>query len=262
MNRRFLCLSDIAGSEKEFYLKCRAGTDSVPASALSPARPFEPAAVGGERTWIRPCWVDSVLLFVYLGVILFLCYLTAHADSLWHDQTARSMFADKRARSVGDLVTIVVQEDTSATKDNSTKTSRKTDVDASVSTFLYPATVSKMLTRNGQMPAMKFDSANSFDGSGAINNSEKLVGRIAVRVVDVLPNRDLVLEGTRETAFSGEEQTMILRGVVRPDDIAANNTVFSYNLADVSIKFVSKGTISDNQRKGWAMKVWEKLSPF
>jgi flagellar L-ring protein precursor FlgH len=83
-----------------------------------------------------------------------------------------------------------------------------------------------------------------------------------VRVIDVLPNRNLVIEGTRETAFSGEQQTAILRGTVRPEDIAANNTIFSYNVADATIKFVSKGTISDNQRKGWFTKIWEKLTPF
>ena len=60
----------------------------------------------------------------------------------------------------------------------------------------------------------------------------------------------------------GETQDAILRGVVRAEDIAANNTVFSYNIADATIKYVSKGTVTDNQRKGWFTKVWEKVTPF
>jgi flagellar L-ring protein precursor FlgH len=78
----------------------------------------------------------------------------------------------------------------------------------------------------------------------------------------VLPNKNLVIEGRRTTSFSGETQEAVLRGVVRAEDIAANNTVFSYNIADATIKYVSTGTITDNQRKGWFTRVWEKLTPF
>ncbi|HMJ88584.1 MAG TPA: flagellar basal body L-ring protein FlgH [Candidatus Acidoferrum sp.] len=185
------------------------------------------------------------------------------ADSLWKDDVARPLVADKRAVAVGDILTIAVQESTTTAKDNNTKTSKQSGVDASISSFLYPQSANTgWLTKGGKLPAMKFDAKSDFNGGGAINNSEKIVARIAVRVVDVLPNRNLIIEGSRETAFSGEQQTAILRGTVRPEDIAGNNTVFSYNIADATIKFVSKGTISDNQRKGWFTKIWDKVSPF
>ncbi|MDB6035616.1 MAG: flgH, partial [Verrucomicrobiales bacterium] len=169
---------------------------------------------------------------------------------------------DKRAVAVGDILSIVVQENNSASKDNQTKTSKQTAVDASISSFLYSPAASGLLSKKGQLPALKFDAKNSFDGGGSINNSEKIIARISVQVVDVLPNRNLVLEGKRQTSFSGESQDVILRGVVRPEDIAANNTVFSYNMADASIKFVSKGTVTDSQRKGWFTRIWDKLTPF
>jgi len=187
----------------------------------------------------------------------------SHADSLWKDDIARPLVADKRAVSVGDIVTIIVQETTTTAKDNNTKTSKSSGVDASISSFLYPgAAGASWLSKNGKLPAMNFASKSDFTGGGAINNSEKIVARIAVRVIDVLPNRNLVIEGSRETAFAGEQQTAILRGTVRQEDIAGNNTVFSYNIADATIKFVSKGALSDNQRKGWFTKVWDKISPF
>ena len=78
----------------------------------------------------------------------------------------------------------------------------------------------------------------------------------------VLPNGNLLVEGTRESAFSGEQQTIVLRGAVRKDDVMSNNTVYSYNVADATIKFISKGTITDSQRKGWFHRLWDKLSPF
>ena len=83
-----------------------------------------------------------------------------------------------------------------------------------------------------------------------------------VKVVDVLPNQQLVIEGTRQTSFAGESQDIVLRGTVRTDDIAANNTVFSYNVADAKITFVNKGAVTDSQRKGWFTKIWEVLTPF
>jgi flagellar L-ring protein FlgH len=184
------------------------------------------------------------------------------ADSLWQDSTSRSMAADKRAAALGDILSIVIQETSTASKDNSTKTSKKTALDAKVDTFFYSPGASTVLTKKGQMPALKFSSSHDFDGGGTINNSEKIVARIAVRVIDVLPNQNLVIEGKRQTSFGGETQDIILRGVVRPADITANNTVFSYNVADATIKFSGKGAVSETQRKGWFTRVWEKVTPF
>jgi flagellar L-ring protein precursor FlgH len=186
----------------------------------------------------------------------------SRADSLWPEDQVKPMFADKKAAAVGDLLTIIVQENNSASKDNNTKTSKQASLDASISTFLFSPAASGLLTQGGKLPAIKANSKTDFNGGGTIKNTEKIIAQIAVRVVDVLPNRNLVVEGTRDSAFAGEQQTIVLRGVVRPDDISANNTTFSYNVADATIKFVSKGSISDTQRKGWAMKIWDKLSPF
>ena len=204
------------------------------------------------------------LMRLAAGVVLFASLPATQAGpgSLWKDDTARSMFSDKRARAVGDIITIVVQENNTTSKENSTQTSKSSSVNASIDTFLYSPTASGLLTHNGQMPAMKFGGSQNFDGGGKINNSEKMTARIAVKVVDVLPNNTMIVEGRRETVVSGEKQEAILRGIVRVEDVSANNTVFSYNLADSTIKFVGKGTISDNQRKGWLFKIWEKVTPF
>ncbi|MEN9573750.1 MAG: Flagellar L-ring protein precursor [Verrucomicrobiota bacterium] len=172
------------------------------------------------------------------------------------------MLADKKALAVGDILTIVVAENTSNSKSTSTKTAKSSAVDASISSFLYSPAASGLLTKGGALPAMKMEGKNSFDGGGQIANSETITTRVAVRVVDVLPNRNLVIEGTRHTSSSGEHQDIILRGTVRADDVQANNTVFSYNIADATIKIVGKGAVSDAQKKGWFTKVWDKVSPF
>lgn len=188
--------------------------------------------------------------------------LPLHAQSLWKDETSHSMFADKRARAVGDILTILVQENTSSSKENGTKTSKSTGLDAAINTFLYSPAASGFMTQGGQLPAIKMASKNTFDGGGQIQNSERMTARIAVKVVDVLPNGSLVVEGRRQTKISGETTDAILRGVVRQEDISANNTVFSYNVADAAIQYLSKGPVSDSQRKGWFTWIWDKVTPF
>jgi flagellar L-ring protein precursor FlgH len=198
-----------------------------------------------------------------LGSLIFLgASLEIHAQSLWKEGKSVSIVADKRAHAVGDLITILVQENNTATKANSTQTSKQTGLDAKVETFFYSPTASGLLTQGGQMPALKASSKTEFEGGGRISNSEKITARIAARVLDVLPNSTLVIEGRRAISFGGETQEAVIRGVVRVEDIAANNTIYSYHVADVNIKYSGKGPVSDSQRKGWFTKIWDKLTPF
>ena len=118
---------------------------------------------------------------------------SAHADSLWRDDASRSMAADRKAVAVGDMLTIIVQESSTATKDNSTTTSKKSSTDNAITTFLYSPAGSGFMTHNGQMPALKFNAQSDFNGGGSIENKEQIVAKIAVRVVDVLPNQNLVV---------------------------------------------------------------------
>ena len=184
------------------------------------------------------------------------------AQSLWKEDSSHSMFADKRARAVGDILTILVEESNDSTKANNTKTAKTASVDAAINSFLYSPAASGLLTKSGKLPAMNFSTKNAFDGGGSINNSEKITTRLAVRVVDTLPNGNLIIEGKRQTVLAGETTDAILRGTVRSEDVTANNTIFSYNIADARIQFHSKGSLSDSQRKGWFLRVWDKLTPF
>lgn len=183
---------------------------------------------------------------------------SARAQSLWHDESARPIYADKHASGVGDILTVVVQEVTTATKNNETKTEKNSSLTAAITSFLYPG----FLTYKKAMPAVQYNSDLKHDGSGAINNSEAIVAHVAVKVIEVLPNRNLLVEGRRETSFAKEHQTIVLHGVVRPEDIQPDNTVLSYNVADATISITGAGTVSDTTRKGWFTQIWDKLNPF
>lgn len=207
----------------------------------------------------QPSLASKILVGTALLVLL---QAGGHADSLWHDDISRPMFADKRGINVGDIITIMVQEASSANKNNATTTERQSSLSAAITSFLYSPASSGLLTKGGTLPALAYNSDHKHAGTGVINDSESIVAEIAVRIIDVLPNGNLVVEGKRETSFSGERQTIILRGVVRSDDVASNNTVLSYNVADATIQIIGKGTVSDSQNKGWFNRLWDKINPF
>lgn len=195
--------------------------------------------------------------------------------SLWKDGITdeRGMFADKRAKRVGDIVTIIVQE--SASVSNTLRT--KTDKDAKssvtgiasnlVNQFLGNVNkdVREALPKNATVPLpppLPTNGSNNFTGGGEIRNSQTITTRCAVQIIDTLPNGNLVVEGLREVAFTKERQFVSLRGIIRSYDIMPDNTVASSNIADARIEIVSEGTLTEAQRKGWLLRLNDKLNPF
>ena len=102
----------------------------------------------------------------------------------------------------------------------------------------------------------------TFTGGGQIQNNQTITTSAAVTVVDVLPNGNLVIEGLREVSFSKERQFVSLHGIIRPYDILPDNTVASVNIADARIQIVSEGTLTDSQKKGWLLKLNDKVNPY
>ena len=195
---------------------------------------------------------------IALLMLPFCFQIAMRAQSLWNDDLGRSMYADKRAGSVGDILTIVVSEISSANKNNATTTEKNSSWTAAIASFLYPGFVQY----KGSTPAVQYNSDLKHNGTGAINNSETIVAQVAVKVMDVLPNRNLVVEGRRETSFAGEHQTIVLHGIVRPEDISPTNTISSCNIADASIQIVGKGAVTDSTSKGWFTRILDKVNPF
>lgn len=228
---------------------------SAPAGPPAPRGPFDSRILNWQHLRLaRPVTLVSLALL--------LLPMTALPQSLWHANFSRSMYADKRASGIGDIITILIEEDTTANKNNETKTEKQSSLSAAIASFLYPQSAGGFLSYKGQMPAMAYNSDHKHDGTGSISDSEQVVAKIAVRIVDVLPNGNFVVEGKRETSFSGEHQTILLHGIVRAADIQADNTVYSYNVADASIQIIGRGTVTESQRKGWFDRIWDIISPF
>ena len=154
-----------------------------------------------------------------------------------------------------------------AKRDAKTETSRASAADANISSFLFGTAAggagsSGAMKSHGIYPAMKFANTTTHAGTGKVDNSDSITARFSVRVVDVLPNGNLIVEGTRQSSYAGETQTVMLRGAVRRFDIEQDNTIYSYLLSDLNIRYLSNGVISKAKDKGWFMNFWDTISPF
>jgi flagellar L-ring protein precursor FlgH len=200
-------------------------------------------------------------LFPAAGLLAMTCLATGavRAESLWPvTGSERSMFADRKASSTGDILTIVIAESAVAQSTQSKTSERDSSVDDAIAKFVYTG----LGTHKGELPSLSLAGKASYSGGGAVNNSQSLTARAAVLVSDVLPNGNLVIEGVRIVTFSGETQYVVLHGVVRRDDIARDNTIVSTNIADAHVEFYAEGQLTDAQKRGWLTKVYEKLRPL
>ena len=198
-------------------------------------------------------------------LVLFGTASGARAASLWPSSSAgphSSMYADHKAERTGDILTIVVNETAVAQSTVSKTANRASTVNDAITQFIYPPAVSGLGTHAGQLPSLQTAGKASYSGGGAINNSQTVTATAAVMVTDVLPNGNLVIEGRRVVTFSGETQYIVLRGVVRPMDIASDDTIASANIADARLEFSSEGQLTDAEKRGWFSKLYEWLRPF
>ncbi|HEY1110282.1 MAG TPA: flagellar basal body L-ring protein FlgH [Opitutaceae bacterium] len=199
-------------------------------------------------------------LFAFVAAAALVAGPALSAESLWPASGAgsRSMFSDRKAAAKGDILTIVVAESAVAQTSQKKNSSRESATADALTQFIYP----NLGKHNGALPGIGATGKSSYSGGGDVNNSQSISSRAAVLVTDVLPNGNLVIEGVRVVTFSGETQYVVLRGLVRSDDIARDNSVVSSNIADARVEFHTEGSLTDAQKRGWLSKIYEKLRPL
>lgn len=185
--------------------------------------------------------------------------------SLWTANGHRGLFQDLRASKVGDLVTVNIVETSKANKKADTKSSRQSSIDAGITNMMGYET---KLKKFGIKPAFSntnmfnADMQNSFNGSGETSRDESMTASITARVIDVMPDGNLLIRGTREVRVNNETQFITLSGLIRPSDISPDNTVLSSYIADAKIAYTGRGPVSDKQRPGWLMRAVDFIWPF
>jgi flagellar L-ring protein FlgH len=185
-------------------------------------------------------------------------------NSLWQDASA-DLFRDPRAARVGDLVTVKIVIKDKAKLDNNTKRSRKSDanLDASFAYDISAAGTQQHLLAKGSgsfTPAVKANT--STDGKAEIDRSETINLLVAAVVTDVMPNGNLVIGGTQEVRVNFEMRLLSVAGIVRPRDIATDNTVSYDRIAEARISYGGSGRMTEVQQPGWGQQVIDTIAPY
>lgn len=187
--------------------------------------------------------------------------------SLWSDAVGISLFTDQQARRIGDIVTVRIVEDPEAELNANTKTSRSSGVSAGkLKLFGYMKALAEKNPRLAQNPGEDdlFSAAldSDFDGKGSSDRDGHVKAYVAARVVQVLPNQNLYIQGRREIRVNNETQYIVVSGLVRPQDIGPGNEVSSAYLADARIVYSGIGPLADKQKPGWLGRIVDHVWPF
>jgi flagellar L-ring protein FlgH len=181
-------------------------------------------------------------------------------DSLWRPG-ARSFFQDQRAAHIGDLITVVVAMNDSANWQNVTTTTRTSQESGGIPNLFG---LENAMKNSGMTPAslLSTTSSNGNTGNGQIQRNETTALRLAGVVTQVLPNGNLVVVASQEFRVNSELRVLTVSGVVRPQDIASDNTVTHDRMAEARISYGGRGTLTELQTPRWGQQMMDIFLPF
>jgi len=196
-------------------------------------------------------------------VILMLTATACQAQSLWDNRRPEHafLFHDTQARRVGDLLTVLVNENTDVT--NQDKRSLKKETDAG-SNFSLSHSATGIFGNSAGALGENFglDSERDFSGNSAFASERQFSDRITVAVMDVLPNGNLVIGGRRRVAVEGDNRILVISGLVRLVDVRPDNTIQSRYIDQLDISYEGKGVESRFVNQGWLGRVTNRIWPF
>jgi len=187
----------------------------------------------------------------------------ASANSLWR-VGARAFFADQRASRVGDILTVQIEIDDSAKTTNSTSAGRDSSMTAGFPHIMGLESSLGRLLPGGYDPSKMIETSSDHasSGSGSVTRKEKISLTVAAIVTQVLPNGNMVIQGTQEVRTNNEMRQLTVAGIVRPEDISAANTIKHTQIAEARISYGGRGDISRQQKTPAGQALVEKFSPF
>ncbi|AMG01408.1 flagellar basal body L-ring protein FlgH [Vibrio harveyi] len=209
--------------------------------------------------WLSKSWAVAVVLLVgcagrqefippepnaeeYAPPVLDYTLPEANSGSLYRHQYTMTLFQDRRAYRVGDVLTVQLSEETESSKKAGTKFGKSSTVN-----FVAPAIGTKTIDELG----VSVDGSRNFDGSASSSQGNKLQGAITVTVHEVLPNGVLRISGEKWLRLNQGDEFIRLTGIVRVDDINRSNQVSSQRIADARITYAGRGALADSNAAGW-----------
>jgi flagellar L-ring protein precursor FlgH len=179
-------------------------------------------------------------------------------SSLWARSSGSPyIIRNQKAQKVGDLLTVIIDEQATASTSAATETTRESTIGMSGNLGFGMNTARQKGTLSGAS-----DFSNEFAGEGSTDRTGRLTATVQAVVEEVLPNGTLFVKGRKTVTINEEDQEFELTGFVRPDDIRISNTITSSLMADAQIRYIGKGVIGDKQRAGWGARVLDFVWPF
>ncbi|HJX57121.1 MAG TPA: flagellar basal body L-ring protein FlgH [Thiobacillus sp.] len=180
----------------------------------------------------------------------------ASNGAIYQAATYRPLFEDRRARHVGDVLTIVINEKTQAGKQASSNASKTSEVDSSISA------VAGLPLKMFQGLGVNAEASNTYDDKSALNSSNTFSGSVTVTVIEVLPNGNLIVAGEKQIALDKGIEYIRLSGVVQPDTIQAGNTVSSAKVADARLEYRTSAKFDTAEVMGWLGRFFLSFIPL
>src|SRR5574343_1740615 len=176
--------------------------------------------------------------------------------AIYQASSSRPLFEDRRARFVGDTITVKITESTTASSKSNNKLDRSSSSTASVSGL------NKLPGKGLVGLDLNAESANAFSGKGEAANNNIFTGNMTVTVIDVMPNGNLLVSGEKQVAIGKEQEYVRISGVINPSFVDAFNTVESSKIADARFEYKSSGQVADGQVMGWLARFFLNVMPF
>lgn len=174
----------------------------------------------------------------------------AQTGSLFSSSMANSLYSDVKARRVGDIITVTLDESTNASKSAGNSSSKESSVNLNPIIGLGGSPI----RIGNETIQMGMDSSNDFSGDASASQSNSLSGYISVTVVEVLPNQNLIIRGEKWLTLNNGDEYIRLTGVIRPADVTPTNEIESTKIANARIQYSGTGTFARAQEKGWLTK--------
>ena len=190
----------------------------------------------------------KAILKIMIVILILMLPLPIRAVSLWQDSGDNDYYSERKAHRVGDIITIIINETSSATNKAATSTKGQNSL--------------KLTAGTGPLkflPGASTAVNNSFSGNASTTRSGKLTAKITATIIKCLPNGNYLVKGTRRIMVNSEIQEIEISGVIRPDDIQPDNTILSTYLANAQVVYKGKGAVGDIQRPGLLNKLFQFL---
>lgn len=203
--------------------------------------------------------MDKEILYLaiipFIIIFLFSIVACSHAESLWAEKS--NFYADHKAREIGDVITVIISETTAASHKTATQRAKDLKVDGG------PETKGKGVTNIlSFLPYFGAKAKSSYKGGADTKRTGQLMGKLSAKVIRVLPDGDLVIEGSKKIKVNTEEEEITLSGVVRIEDISSDNTIASTYIHNADIKYRGSLKFSDEEKPGFITRLVTKAVNF